>query len=128
MTVKKIPDILKITARELRKNQTKAEKILWDQIRNRKIKWIKFLRQYPLYVFTENSWLDRFIIPDFISKEQKLIIEVDGSIHNLEEIYLLDLEKEKILKDLWYKILRFRNEEIYNNIDKVLEKIVASFS
>jgi very-short-patch-repair endonuclease len=107
---------------------TESEKILWFQLKSKKLDWVKFLRQYSLYVFTENIWLDRYIIPDFLSREYKIIIELDWSIHNLKEIYELDNYKENLLKDMWYKVLRFKNEEIYTNLNNVLIKIAASFS
>jgi very-short-patch-repair endonuclease len=91
-----IPDIIKEVARYLRKNMTESEKKLWKELQSRKIKY-KFLRQKPIYLYNENTWLERYVIPDFCSLELKLIIEVDWNIHSLEEIYLLDLEKEKLL-------------------------------
>ncbi|MDQ7009987.1 MAG: endonuclease domain-containing protein [Candidatus Gracilibacteria bacterium] len=128
MTAKKIPEIIKITSRKLRQDMTEVEKILWEKLRNRKIKGKKFLRQFPIYVFTENSGLDRFIIPDFVCKEDKLIIELDGSIHNLKEIYLLDREKEELLIQNGYKIIRFENKEILDNVNNVLGKLILNFS
>jgi very-short-patch-repair endonuclease len=106
---------------------TEVEVILWEKLRDRRLSWKKFLRQYPIYVYTENSWLDRYIIPDFVCKNEKLIIELDWSVHDLEEVYLLDIEKEQLLKNNWYKVLRFKNEEIHNFPQTVIEKIVASF-
>ncbi len=123
MTPQKIPEIIKVTARKLRQDITEVEIILWEKLRNRKILWKKFLRQFPIYVFTENSWLDRFIIPDFVCKEYKLIIELDWSVHNLKEVLVLDIEKEKLLRKNWYKILRFKNEEVKYDLNLVLEKI-----
>jgi very-short-patch-repair endonuclease len=58
---------------------------------------MKFVRQYPTYVFTEDSGLDRFVIPDFACKARKLIIELDGSIHDLDEVYQLDTVKQELL-------------------------------
>ena len=121
--MKAIPDIIKETARKLRKNMTESEILLWKELRAKKLNWIKFTRQAPTYVFTENSWLDRYIIPDFLCSEYKLIIELDWSIHNLEEIYILDREKEKILEKSWYKVVRFTNEEVFENMEGVLQKI-----
>jgi len=128
MTIRKIPDIIKQTSRDLRKNMTEVEKVLWEKLRWRKLLDNKFLRQYPIFVYTENSWLDRYIIPDFVCKDKKVIIELDWSIHDLKEIYDLDKVKEELLKKLWYKVLRFRNEEIKNNLNQVLEKIAALLS
>ena len=121
--MKAIPDIIKETSRNLRKNMTEAEKLLWKELRAKRLNWIKFTRQAPTYVYTEDSLLDRYVIPDFLCCEHKLIIELDWSIHNLDEIYLLDKEKEKLLKNVWYRIIRFKNEEIFENIDSVLQKI-----
>jgi very-short-patch-repair endonuclease len=83
----------------------------------------KFLRQKPIYVYTENSWLDRFIIADFYCHSKKIVIEIDWSIHNLPEILKLDLHKEELLENLWIKTVRIQNEEIFENINNVLEKI-----
>lgn len=121
--MKKIPDIIKIASRELRKNMTNSEKLLWEKIKAKKFLWIKFQKQFCLYLFTEDSWLDRYIIPDFYCSKYKLIIELDWNIHDLDEVYKLDKEKEKILNNFWYKILRFRNEEVDSDINEVLEKI-----
>jgi very-short-patch-repair endonuclease len=101
---------------------TQSEKLLWTQLRYDKL-WIRFYRQKPIYVYTENSWLDRFVIADFYSEELKLVIELDWWIH-LEKVVLeLDREKEKLLKNKWMNIVRFKNEEILENIWEVLEKI-----
>jgi len=105
---------------------TETEKILWNKLKSKQLKNIKFVRQMPFYVYTENSWLDRYIIPDFLCREFKLIIELDWSIHNLKKIYELDKYKENLLLNLWYTIIRFKNEEIYNNLEKSLNKIAAS--
>ena len=120
-----VPDEIKLVCRKLRNNSTKTEIILWNYLKSKKL-WYRFLRQYPLYAFTENSWLDRYIIPDFYCKEKKLILEIDWSIHNMEEIYLLDKEKEKIFKYKWLKIMRIKNEDIYNNLDEIIKLIKSN--
>ena len=118
----KIPDVIKEASKNLRNSMTKSEVILWQYIKSWKL-WVKFLRQKPIYVFSENNWLDRFLIPDFYCYEKKLIIEIDGSIHYLKEVINLDIEKEKILNNLWYKVIRITNNEINNNIKNALLKI-----
>ena len=118
----KIPDVIKEASKNLRNSMTKSEVILWQYIKSWKL-WVKFLRQKPIYVFSENNWLDRFLIPDFYCYEKKLIIEIDGSIHYLKEVLNLDKEKEKILNNLWYKVIRITNNEINNNIKNALLKI-----
>ena len=121
-----ISDIIKEASRNLRKNMTESEEVIWKLIKNKKL-WYKFLRQKPIYLYTENSWLWRYIIPDFCCLELKLILEIDGNIHDKNEVYLLDLEKEKQLKQRWFKIIRIKNEEINQNIEWTIKKIVASF-
>lgn len=125
--MKRIPEIIIETSRKLRKEMTNSERILWDKLKSKKLKGIKFLRQAPIYVYKEDSWLDRYVIPDFLCREYKLILELDWSIHNLKEIYELDKYKESMLINLWYKILRFKNDEINNDLENTLTKIVASF-
>jgi very-short-patch-repair endonuclease len=106
----------------LRQNMTAAEKILWQELRSKKL-WVKFLRQHPIYVFTEDSWQYRFIIADFYCDEYKLIIELDWGIHDILEIEELDRCKEDLLNTLWYNIIRFRNDEILNDLNWVLKRI-----
>ena len=118
----KTPDIIKEASQKLRRNMTVSEKKLWYEIHRNKL-GIKFLRQKPLYLYTEESWLDRFIIPDFISLWSKIIIEIDWNIHEIPQVLELDKHKEKQIKKLWYKIIRITNEEIDNNIYEVIERL-----
>ena len=100
-------------ARGLRKRLTEAEKILWQRIRNRQIKNIKFRRQHPIDIF----------IADFYSHEIKLVIELDGEIHNKPE----NIEKDKIrtthLELLGITVIRFTNKEVFQDIEGVISKI-----
>jgi len=121
-----ISDIIKGVSRELRKNMTYSEVLIWDKLKNKKI-WYKFLRQKPIYLYTENSWLARYIIPDFICLELKLVLEIDWNVHDKKDVYLLDMEKEKLLKIKWFTILRFKNEQINKNLKYVILKIKQSF-
>ena len=118
-----MPDIIKITARNLRKNMTPAEIELWKYIRKWKILNKQIQKQKPIFVYEEDSWLPRYIIADFYCADKKLIIELDWSIHEIEEVLILDRYKEKLLKNAWYSVVRFRNEEIFGDIDSVLERI-----
>jgi len=122
-----VPDIIKQAARDLRKNMTPAEKNLWEYIKSWKLEWKNFLKQKPIFMFEEDSWFPWYVIADFICLEYKLIIEIDGNIHYTPEVLELDLYKQEMLLEKWFTVLRFRNEEILNNIDKVLSKIAASF-
>ena len=117
-----IPDNIKKIARELRKNLTKAEKMFWNKVRYDTL-WERVLRQKIFYVYTENSWLDRFIIPDFYIARKKLIIEIDGWIHKLDRILELDTIKSKLIEKRGFHIIRITNEEIYADIDWVITKL-----
>jgi len=99
-------------AGELRKNQTPDEKKLWEHIRNRKLKKCKFLRQHPIPYRNINNKISYFI-PDFYCIEKKLIIELDGKIHDFQKEY--DNNREAILQDLDLRVLRFkmRNLKIF---------------
>lgn len=103
-------------AKILRKQMTPAEKILWEKLR-RGVLGKKFRRQMP-FVFGAY-----YYVADFYCAECKLIIEIDGDIHNLGEIKEHDDFREDVFKEMGYEILRFKNEEVLNNIRSVVEKI-----
>ena len=96
---------------------TPAEKILWVELRDRKINNLKFRRQAP-FVFGAY-----FYVADFYCSELKLIIEVDGGIHDELEIQENDQLREDIFRLAGFKILRFRNEEVINFLDDVVREI-----
>lgn len=95
---------------ELKNNMTEAELKLWEHLRNKKL-GVKFRRQHVI----------DFYIPDFVALSIKLIVEVDGKIHLKQKKE--DSERAKRLEILGYKIIRFTNDEIENDITKVLNKI-----
>lgn len=106
-------------ARELRQDMTEAEKLLWLNLRNRRFFNLKFLRQHPIiYEVFKNKPL--YFIADFYCAEKKLVIEVDGKIHDFQKEY--DLHREEILQSLNLSVLRIKNEEV-EDMRKVLEKI-----
>jgi len=98
-------------ARSLRQSQTDVEHLLWQKLRNRQILNFKFRRQFPI---------DPFIV-DFCSPELKLIIELDGSQH-LEQV-AYDEKRSFCLGQRGFKVIRFWNNDVINNIEGVLEKI-----
>ena len=114
--------IKKIAAR-LRNNQTPEEKLLWSNIRKRKLKGRKFLRQHPI-IYESNKSEHFFYIPDFYCASEKLIIELDGKIHDYQKER--DKKRDSILKDRELKMLRIKNEEL-QDIEKVLNKISKMF-
>jgi leucyl-tRNA synthetase len=106
-------------ARELRHNMTGAENLLWANLRNRRFLNLKFLRQHPIvYQMFKNKPL--YFIADFYCAEKKLVIEVDGRIHDFQVED--DLRRDEILSSLKLNILRVKNEEV-EDIPKVLGKI-----
>lgn len=105
---------LKDRAKDLRNGMTKAEACLWKYaLRARMRKGFAFKRQRPVLYF----------IADFMCKELNLIIEVDGSVHLLEEVKKKDLIREEKLREAGFEILRFTNEEVLTNINGVIQAI-----
>jgi type I restriction enzyme R subunit len=100
-------------ARELRKRQTKAEEVFWELVRNRNFLNLKFRRQHQIGPY----------IVDFYCDEFKLIIEFDGEVHSTNEQQKHDNTRDKYLTSLGNRVLRFKNEELLNNAEFVLEKI-----
>ncbi|GAB4298240.1 MAG: DUF559 domain-containing protein [Ignavibacteriaceae bacterium] len=115
----KLSKIAKVICRELRKNSTEAENILWDSLRNRKLDNKKFLRQHPL--FYDITGKESFFIADFYCHEERLVIELDGQYHK----YRLTEDKlrTEIISLLGLKVIRFKNEEVVNNLQVVLKEI-----
>lgn len=99
-------------ARELRNKSTHAEEVLWGYLKTKPF-GIKFRRQHPYSVF----------ILDFYCHSLKLVIEADGSIHNLEEVEKNDIERQQLLEQDGLKVIRFSNEEILNSLEKVKDSI-----
>ncbi len=112
-------DNSKETARYLKKNQTQAEKVFWELIRNRRFEGIKFYRQYPIRFESEGQ--KRFFVVDFYCHKTKTVFEIDGGIHEKQKGY--DEMREKILKSLKYKLVRFSNGEVLSQNEKFLEKL-----
>ena len=103
---------LKERARELRKNPTYAEKILWHAIRRKQL-GVEFHRQIPIHQF----------IVDFYCHELKLAIEVDGVSHNEPGIKIHDAKRQSKLESLGVRFLRFEDDEILGNVETVVSKI-----
>jgi very-short-patch-repair endonuclease len=100
-------------AKELRKAMTPAEEALWEQLRNSKVIGAKFRRQHPLDIF----------IADFYCHNKKLIIEIDGGYHDIPEQKEYDEGRTFLLEERGFRIIRFKNEEILNDIETVVLEI-----
>jgi very-short-patch-repair endonuclease len=100
-------------ARELRQQQTDAEKVLWAKLRSKQLAGAKFRRQEPIGPY----------IVDFVSFEHRLILEIDGGHHNHPEVQQADKDRTGWLMDQGFQIVRFWNNEVLTNIDGALERI-----
>lgn len=103
-------------ARQLRVNLTVTEKLLWAELRTKKIEDCRFRIQHPIH---------RYIL-DFYCHEKQLAIEIDGDIHKSRKDY--DDYRDEYLKSIGITTLRFTNEDVLNNIDDVLSVIKKSLS
>jgi len=106
-----VKTIKKIFARQLRKRQTKAEKIVWELIRDRKFKGLKFRRQHVIEGF----------ILDFYCHEIRLGIEVDGSIHLKQKDY--DKLRQEIIEAEGIRILRITNRELKERKRSIIDRL-----
>lgn len=110
--------IQKEKRRSLRRRSTKAERKLWQNLRNRGFEGYKFRRQVSV----------GFFVLDFYCPELKLAIEVDGFSHDSEEAKKYDIERQKIIEVYGVRFLRIRDEEVHEDIEKALKKIKAEIS
>ena len=105
-------------AKELRSNMTLTEKLLWQRLRNRQVNNLKFYRQFP-FVFGEYNY-----VADFYCPEIKLIIEVEGEIHQDRQVREYDNFREDIFIEAGFKVIKFSNKEIIESMKQVIEKII----
>ena len=105
-------------SRQLRKNMTLQEKKLWSVIRNRQFFGYRFRRQFPIGQY----------IVDFICREKKIIIEIDGGQHNEDINVYYDNRRTEYLIAEGYKVIRFWNNDIDKNIGGVYEKLKEIFN
>lgn len=98
---------------------TPEEKLLWANLRNRKFKGLKFLRQHPI-VYDRINFKPLYFIADFYCAEKKIVIELDGKIHDFQKDY--DDRRDKIVSNSGLTVLRIKNEEM-EDVSLVLKKI-----
>ena len=103
-------------ARILRKNMTGAEKVLWERLRNKRLNGLVFRRQHPV---------EHFIV-DFYCHQHKLVIEVDGSVHNIVEVSARDKGRTYEIEKFGLRVIRFTNDEVINNTEIVIQ-IIKSY-
>jgi very-short-patch-repair endonuclease len=108
--------IKKVFARQLRRNETKPEKIMWKLLRNRRFLGFKFRRQHVIEGF----------IADFYCHKLKFIVEIDGGIHKKQKRY--DEIRDVILMSKGYSIIRFKNEDVVENLSTVCRDLESALT
>ena len=106
---------IRVYADQLKKNMTKSEILLWSKLKY-------YMRVWDVKFETQAIVAGRFIA-DFMCRQERLIVEVNGSIHDLRRVKRKDAYRAKVLRGLGYRILVFTNAEVYEDLDKVLRTI-----
>lgn len=109
---------LKARRKELRRNQTESEKVLWQKLRNRQINGLKFFRQYSVGGY----------ILDFYCPEIYLGIELDGGQHMNQANKKYDQQRTFYLEANNIRVLRFWNNKVFENLEGVLMKVLSKVS
>jgi len=101
-------------ARELRQRMTPSERVLWERLRNREVDGLKFKRQHPFgpYIF------------DFFCSRLKLVIELDGSVHDDPIEQANDAERDAQCRAHGLTVHRFTNHEVFHNLEHIIQSIV----
>jgi very-short-patch-repair endonuclease len=107
---------LKKLARELRKNSTLAEVLLWQRLRNKQFHSLDFHRQKPI---------DEYIV-DFFCPKLKLIVEIDGDSHDFKQSE--DAKRQARLEDFGLTVIRFLDSEVKTNLDGILRDLENKFN
>jgi very-short-patch-repair endonuclease len=103
---------------EMREKMTPAEELLWNRLRKRSIHNLRFRRQHGIGPY----------VADFYHAKSMTVIEVDGSVHEEEEVIKNDKMRERYLIERGYKVIRVTNEEIFKDLEKVLDLISSSIN
>jgi very-short-patch-repair endonuclease len=109
--------VLKSIRKELRNNSTRAEVYLWQFLQNRKFEDRKFRRQHSIGNY----------IVDFYCPAERIILELDGDVHNNFQQKEKDKIRDDHLMEMGFKVLRFKNEQVLNYVDQVLQQIKENF-
>jgi very-short-patch-repair endonuclease len=105
-------------ARALRREQSAAERLLWLRLRNRNLGGRKFVRQQSIGPY----------FADFACREAALVVEVDGATHSTAVEIRRDGTREAFLAASGWRVIRFANDDVYRNLDGVLETILAALA
>jgi very-short-patch-repair endonuclease len=108
-----IPDVpprLLKRARSLRQRTTKSEEIFWRRVRNRQIAGLKFRRQVPI----------QGIVVDFACLAHRLVVEIDGGIHELPEVRARDQDRDAKLLNFGYRVIRFSDRAVFEALETLV--------
>ncbi len=101
-------------AKRLRNNMTEAERLLWEALQKNKISGFRFKPQHPISYF----------VADFYCHSARLVIELDGSVHDDTDQSVYDANRTYMLEELGLRVIRFRNEEVFSDVNSVLVRII----
>jgi very-short-patch-repair endonuclease len=104
----------KTKRQQLRRNMTKAEFMLWQKLKGKQLEGVKFRSQYGV---------GRFVV-DFYCTELKLAIEIDGESHFQDGVQEYDQQRQAFIESVVILFLRFTNDDVYRNLEGVLERII----
>ena len=99
--------------RDLRNHATRSERLLWTQLKSKQLSGFKFRRQHGVGPY----------ILDFFCPEAKLAIEIDGSSHDSDDAKTKDQRRQAFIEEFGIRFLRFKDTELFENPNKVLERI-----
>lgn len=116
---KRIVEAAREVSRQLRKNMTVSERILWSELRNRKFLGKKFLRQHPIFCDYETK--PTFFVADFYCHEHRLVVELDGKSHEYQQEY--DELRTFLINTKGIQVVRLKNEEIDRQWSSVLQQL-----
>jgi very-short-patch-repair endonuclease len=108
---RRVRDRLIEQARQMRSEPTPAEARLWEKLRKRQVGGLKFRRQHII----------KYFIVDFNCPKAKLVVEIDGPVHDGQKEF--DQERVKALQEFGYQVVRYMNEDVEKNIDRVVAGI-----
>ncbi len=105
-------------ARQLRRFSPAAERILWSRLKNRGLRGVKFVRLEPIGPY----------FADFACRSARIVVEIDGATHSTDEDIAHDERRTAFLEANGYRVVRFSNEQIYENVGAVVEEIARFLS
>ena len=108
-----MPRYMTTLARAQRQQMTPAGRLLWESLRNRRLAGFRFKREHVLGRY----------IADFYCAKARLVIEVDGAVHDSEEAKVYDKVRDETMAAYGLRVMRFKNEDVLNDLDGVLFEI-----